>query len=241
MGIEAKAEASKSKDIQSLIFKISDALFLHRLTVWDILNRGTQEQPGCKIIDKTIDGREYQLIRREYLFDCFETLGFTLSLSDRQWLKTVFTPLISDLVNVDIVVKTFEILGIREDVPQVCKSMNFDTLTGSAIRVINKILKYMNENNILDIHMLVEPCELKAVTVVSKKGEWKVETVALSDFETFLKQKKIIDYSEHLDDRLVELFQLSNDHDDMLVVKKIEKVLNKVNYHIFWTVMKSSL
>lgn len=207
----------------------------------DILNRGTQEQPGCKITDKTIDGREYQLIRREHLFDCFETLGFTLSLSDRRWLKTVFTPLISDLVNVDIVVKTFEILGIREDVPQVYKGMNFDTLTGSAIRVINRILKYMNENNIQDIHILVEPCELKAVTVVSKKGEWKVETVALSDFETFLKQKKIIDYSEHLDDRLVELFQLSNDHDDMLVVKKIEKVLNKVNHHIFWTVMKSSL
>lgn len=229
MNVEAKAEENQTRDIQSLIFKISDSLFLHRLTVCDILNRGTQEQPGCKITDRTIDGREYQLIRREHLFDCLEALGFTLTLSDRQLLKTVFIPLISDLIDVDLVVRTFEILGIREDIPAVYHGMNFSTLTGPAIRVVNRILKYMSERNLQDSRSLLEPCGFKTVTVVSKKGERRIETVALSDFETFLKQNKIIDYGEHVDDRLVELFQLSNDHDDMLVVNRVEKVLSNVS------------
>lgn len=91
-----ETEEDINEQIQSIIFKISDALYAKQLTVCDILNKGTEDHPSSLVVDKTIDGKEYQLVRRNHLFDSFGTIGVSLRLSEKRHLKNLFMPIILD-------------------------------------------------------------------------------------------------------------------------------------------------
>lgn len=217
--LDYETEEDINEQIQSIIFRISDALFVKQLSVCDILNKGTEDHPGSLIIDRTIDGKEYQLVRRNHLFDCFGTVGVPLKLSEKRYLKSLFMPLILDLINVDNVIDTFEALGIHEMTPKGTQNIDYRILTGVGIRTVNKIIKFMSNHSLKSLKEFLKDCVMKSITVVSKNKERTIETVSLSDLQTLLRQRKIIDYGEDLDEKLVEILQLSPEHDEWLVIK----------------------
>lgn len=217
--LDYETEEDINEQIQSIIFRISDALFVKQLSVCDILNKGTEDHPGSLIIDRTIDGKEYQLVRRNHLFDCFGTVGVPLKLSEKRYLKSLFMPLILDLINVDNVIDTFEALGIHEMTPKGTQNIDYRILTGVGIRTVNKIIKFMSNHSLKSLKEFLKDCVMKSITVVSKNKERTIETVSLSDLEALLRQRKIIDYGEDIDEKLVEILQLSPEHDEWLVIK----------------------
>lgn len=217
--IDHETEEDINEQIQSIIFRISDVLYVKQLSVCDILNKGTEDHPGSLIIDRTIDGKEYQLIRRNHLFDCFGTVGAPLKLSEKRYLKALFMPLILDLINVENVIDTFETLGIHEMTPKGTQNIDYRILTGVGIRTINKIIKFMRDHSLKSLREFLKDCDVKSVTVVSKNKERTIETVSLNDLQTLLRQRRIIDYGEDLDEKLVEILQLSPEHDEWLTIK----------------------
>eukprot|EP00344_Euplotes_crassus_P003304 CAMPEP_0197016558 /NCGR_PEP_ID=MMETSP1380-20130617/78792_1 /TAXON_ID=5936 /ORGANISM="Euplotes crassus, Strain CT5" /LENGTH=90 /DNA_ID=CAMNT_0042443471 /DNA_START=60 /DNA_END=329 /DNA_ORIENTATION=+ len=84
-----KEEKDKKRTIQTekLIFKISEALFKHGLTITKWLNKGIKENPKTLIRDRVIDGHEYQLIKRDNFIDALEEIGIHTTLRDKDNLK----------------------------------------------------------------------------------------------------------------------------------------------------------
>jgi hypothetical protein len=86
---------------------------------------------------------EYQIIRRNHFFEAICNLGIELWLRDKDNLKELFIPMMSDFLSVKDIVHVFENLGIREDIPKSTKFMNFEVLDGDGIRIFNRIIKYL--------------------------------------------------------------------------------------------------
>lgn len=103
--------------------------------------------------------------------------------------------------------------------PKGPQTSNYRILTGVGIRTINKIIKFMRDHAVQNMRDFLGNCAMKSFTVVSKNKERKVETVSLGDLQNLLRQRKIIESGEELDEKLVELLQLSPEYDEWLVFK----------------------
>ena len=82
------------KQVKEVLFKISDFLFENKISFVELLNKTP------KIIDKVIDGKEYQLIKRQDMFDWIVNAGIKLSLLEQEKLKTIAKHLYLDFVDV---------------------------------------------------------------------------------------------------------------------------------------------
>jgi hypothetical protein len=71
---------------------------------------------NTKILDKTIDGNEYQLIQRQSLHDAFEEIGIDLTLEQKMTLKDLLPPILNDYIDVRNLIELFEDLGLHEDI-----------------------------------------------------------------------------------------------------------------------------
>ena len=90
---------------------------------------GLKDNPKTLIRDRVIDGIEFQLVKRENIFDAFEEIGVELTLRDRDNIKKVLTPVILDLVDLKSIQEIFAKLGINEDIP-ISKMLRFELLDG---------------------------------------------------------------------------------------------------------------
>ena len=82
------------KSIKAVLFKIADFLFDGKISFVELLNKSP------KIIDRVIDGKEYQIIKRKDMFDIFVNSGIKISLFEQEELKFVARHLFLDYVDV---------------------------------------------------------------------------------------------------------------------------------------------
>uniref|UniRef100_A0A7S3IZZ3 Uncharacterized protein n=1 Tax=Euplotes harpa TaxID=151035 RepID=A0A7S3IZZ3_9SPIT len=115
-----------------------------------------------------------------------------------------------------------EMLGIRKDVPLATKHMDYTKLEGEAIRIFNRIIKYMDKNHIDDVMEFVGKKNIQNVTIVSKTKEHWIETVHRDKMRDVLRSKAIIRYGEELNDNFVEFLQVSPDHDEIIMASKFK-------------------
>jgi len=128
-------------EIEKILFKMADNLFERNFTVTRVVRP--------YIMDKVVDGKEYQLIRRERLIKWLEKYKIIEDYGVK--LNKVFFPFIDDLIDVKNIQKILSEWGIKEDIPYSTKHLNYEMLEGPAIRTFNKIIKYLDDNNIMDV------------------------------------------------------------------------------------------
>ena len=60
------------------------------------------------ILDKTIDGTEYQLCKRTNVIESFENVGLILENSDKIKLKELVLPILNDYINLSRLIEIFK-------------------------------------------------------------------------------------------------------------------------------------
>lgn len=205
---------------QKLLFKIADLLFAKNQTLMDLLH--------MKIHDKVIDGKEYQLIKRNSLINCFSKIGVSFNHHDQMHFKDLIRPIMQDFVDVKVVSKIMEDLGIVEDIPPATKHLDYNKLQGPAIRIFNRIVRYMKTNEIIDVIEFLhkENCEL--IDVVSKTKQDKIETIQAVKLRDVLRSKDIIQYGEDLDENFIEFLELSPEYNDIIMIRKLKKAIKDI-------------
>ena len=104
-----------------------------------------------QIYDRVIDGKEYQLIKRKNLIKSFLDLGVKLSIPEQTVLKDILQPTFQDFTDINVLQQFLTDLGITEDIPKPTKHLDFSHLEPSDIRMLNKIIKYMEAHKIQDV------------------------------------------------------------------------------------------
>lgn len=211
---------SKMNAQQKLLFKIADHLFSRNQTLMGLLQ--------MKIHDKVIDGKEYQLIKRNSLINWFSKIGVSFNHHDQMNFKDLIRPIIQDFVDVKVVLKIMEDLGITEDIPPATKHLDYNKLEGPAIRIFNRIIRYMKTNEIIDVIEFLhkENCEL--IDVVSKTKQDKIETIQAAKLRDVLRSKDIIQYGEDLDDNFIEFLELSPEFNKIIMIRKLKKAIKDI-------------
>ena len=134
------------------------------------------------------------------------------------------------MVDLKTILNVFEILGIHEDIPQSTKILNFDLLDGRCIRILNRLIVFMDKKNIDDVKKLLPPEDIERLQIISKNREYEIEAISIKNFRDLLVKLKIINHGEELNDSLVEFLELSPDHDHLILLKKLQKGLKLVNF-----------
>lgn len=152
-----------------------------------------------------------------------------------KYLNDLLIPVYKDFVDITILEKSLTSLGIHEDFPQPTKQLDFANLEGSAIRKFNKIIKYMKENDMTEVSDLIQKNNIDMFTVVSKTKEHIIQTISAEKFKDILKSKNILEAGEELDENFVEFVQVSKEHDDIIMVSKLQKAVAKIRNHRYFS------
>ena len=214
----------KRKDV---IFRIADELYIRGITLLEAIN--------SKVYDKVIDGCEYQLIRKRDLVAWLKKIGLEFDDKDRKYLDDLLVPILNDSTDVKELITVIKGLGISEDIPSPMKNINFFQLDGRIIRIFNSIIKYMKEYDVSEVLNIIPKEEIDLFTVVSTNKERTVETIRASKFRDLLRSKEIINYGEELEEQFIELLQISEYHEDILLLQKLQKYINVIKNHKYFS------
>lgn len=205
---------------KEVLFKIADSLFSMNITLMDVLHN--------KIYDKVIDGKEYQLIKRTCLINQLNRIGVPLNLREQMMFKDLIWPIIQDYIDMSVVKGVLEKLGITENMPTNTKYLNYSKLQPSAIRIFNKIIRYMDTHDMNDIVEFLRKENLEVVDVVSKNKEDKIQIIQSIKLRDVLRSKDIIKYGEDLDDNFKEFLGVSHDHEDIIMIRKFKRAMKDI-------------
>ena len=151
------------------IFQITDELFKRQTSLMEVIN--------SKVYDKVIDGCEYQLIRKRDLTSCLKRIGLEFNEKDKSILNDILVPMLNDSTDVKELIIVMNKLGIYEDIPKPNKTIDYLKLEGRTIRIFNRIIKYLKENDIYEVLNIIPKDEIDLFTVVSKDKEIVIETI----------------------------------------------------------------
>lgn len=207
---------------QEFFIRLANFLFKKKLTLYQVIHH--------KIFDKMINGVEVELIHVEHFWRMLHKQGFKTITSERTAVNNlVKNKVLHEIFEVKTLRNVLEKLGIVEDVPLNTKEHNYEDLSGYGIRVINKIIREMQENKIFDLEHILgkENIETKRLTIHGKS--MPVDIVKADNFLKALREREIIKRWEDLDENL-QLFlraQSSNgeDTDELLMVSKLKKCI----------------
>ena len=219
-------QSEKNTRRKQVIFRIADELFARSQTLMDILHH--------KVYDKVVDGKEYQIVLKADLLQSFRRIGIDFDDKDKKYLNDMLIPLHNNYIDVKAMVDIMGDLGIYEDVPRPTAQLDYSQLEGPTIRIWNRIVRYMKQNDINDMNELIQPNEVDMLNIVSKDKEHVVRVVQKSKFEDILLSKDIIRHRGQLEDRFIELVQLSPDHSDVLTLKKLQRLISKIQKHKYF-------
>lgn len=244
--LDSEKKRKQSAEITEVLFLVSDTLFIKKLTIWDLLNlsKCPNQSELCfktknktlvldghtKILDKTIDGNEYQLVQRQSLHDAFEEIGIDLTLEQKMILKELLPPILNDYIDVRNLIELFEDLGLHEDI----KTEGLKNLRGPGIRQLNKIVNYCKSKRI-EFEDFIPEEYLETIIVVSKKKDHEIKVVHSSKLAKFLAGYKIIPHGEEIDERLEDWLEISDDYEHFLMVKKLIRALEAVSLHDYFS------
>ena len=215
--VEEVEENNKQKE---LVFKIADTLFLNKSSLMDIIHKN--------IYDKVIDGKEYQLIRRTNFVDRMINIGINLNLEEQIALSEILPLTLNDYWDINGIKILLENLGIWEDIPKSSKHLDYLKLEPNSIRLFNKIIKYMKENNISDPDEFIGQENIESVQIFSKTKEDKIDVLKSSTLKTILKDKKILNHGDDLDENFIEFLEVSSNYEDTLMMRKFRKALLQI-------------
>jgi len=205
---------------KDILFKIADNLFSKNMSLMDVLHKS--------VIDKVIDGKEYQLITRTSLINNLMNVGVSLSLNDQVHFKDLIRPIMQDFVDVKLVLKILEDLGIFEDVPPSNKHLDYNKLEGPAIRIFNEIIRYMKTNEIIDTLEFINKDNCDLIEVVGKDKSDTIQVIQALKLRDVLRSKDIINYGDDLNENFTEFLEVSPEYSDIIMIRKLKKAIRDI-------------
>lgn len=145
------------------------------------------------IFNSCISGKEYQLVYIDDFFKILREWGFAYSQRE----KDDFTQVMSVNVhlhaelNVRIIEKVLEKLGIDSGMPVSNKFLNFENLDLKSFRIVNRIHNFLTINEITDIMELIKPY-IKVIEIISNGTPFDVEYINAQDLNNMLREKKLV-------------------------------------------------
>lgn len=149
-----------SETAKSLFIRLADFIYENQTSLFKLIHQ--------IIFSKMIDGIEYQLVKKEYLYQTLEHAGFELNQTDREAFEHLISPILRDNINIDSIRHYLNLLGVDESLPEQNAYLNFSTLKGPAIRIFNRIIKFINEHKLNSIEELIGQDNIEEYNVESK-------------------------------------------------------------------------
>lgn len=200
---------------RSFFVRLAEFMFNNDLTLYQIIH--------SKIYDKMFNGREYELINSKSFFRMLEERGFSIDEKEKKAVSSLLkNSYLIDVIEVDKISKILEELMIKEDIPAPSKNFNYKHLTAPDIRLMNKVVQYLDEHNMEEIDDFIGKERIKLIEVVGNKKKEDIQVVNAHDFLQTLVEKNLIDDDE-LNEGLQMFFAISVDNMDKLMVRKIKK------------------
>ena len=203
-----------------VLFTIADTLFNKKISVTEAIHN--------KIIDKVINGKEYQVITKSDLILCIKKLGIQLEIEDISVLKSMFPTLIGSFINVEMLIEIMKELKINEDIPPPSKYLDFSKLTGNSIRIFNKIINYMQNNKINEIESFVGKEKIDIIDFVSQKKQDSIQTITSEVFWDILLSKDIIRFKDELDENIIDFLSVGEQYPDILMIRKLKRTIKNI-------------
>lgn len=212
---ETKVSSEDMNLNRSFFVRLAEFMFNNDLTLYQIIH--------TKIYDKMFNGREYELINSKSFFKLLAERGFTIDDREKKAVSTLLkNSYLIDVIEVEKISKILEELMIKEDIPAPSKNFNYKHLTAPDIRLMNKVVQYMEEHNIEEIEDFVGKERIKLIEVVGNKKKEDIQVINAHDFLQSLIEKNLIDDDE-LNEGLQMFFAISVDNMDKLMLRKIKK------------------
>mmetsp|Transcript_29706 Transcript_29706/g.34033 ORF Transcript_29706/g.34033 Transcript_29706/m.34033 type:complete len:284 (-) Transcript_29706:65-916(-) len=202
----------QEKHKEQFLLKLADFLFSTRMTIQLIMNP--------KIFDRVIDGAEYRYIKHKHFIRLIKRAGLSLSYNDEMCIKSLIHSSLVGSLDITKLEQVLSKLGIEDEKPVSTKHLNFSKLTGSSIRIFNKINHDMNENEIDDVCVFLGKHNLDLVEVVARDKAETVEAITPIKLRDVLRQKGIINYGQDLDDDFIDFVSVGDD--EIIIMRKFK-------------------
>ena len=120
-------------------------------------------------------------------------------------------------------------LGIEEKLPKSNSQMDYTVLRGPAIRIFNRILKYMEDHGVSPVEKLLQNEDItETYEVISKDKVHNIEVVNTIQFRDFLRKIGIINFGEELDEEFCDFIVINEEFDHLIMMKKLKKALKDI-------------
>jgi hypothetical protein len=160
---------------KNFFVKLADFMFNNDLTLYQMIH--------SKIYDKMFNGKEYELICGKTFFKLISERGFEVNDSEKKAIWNLCrNSYLIDVIEVQKISKILNELDIKEDVPIPSKNFNYSNLTAPDIRVMNNIIKYMEEKDIDDIEDLIGEDKISVIEVVGNSKREDIKIIDADDF-----------------------------------------------------------
>ncbi|CAI2383697.1 unnamed protein product [Moneuplotes crassus] len=210
----AKAAPNVLNLNKNFFVRLADFMFNNDLTLYQIIHK--------KIYDKMFNGREHELISAKTFFSILEERGFPTSEGEKGAIGNLLkNSNLIDVIEVEKVVKILEELDIKEDKPIASKNFDYRHLAAPDIRQVNRIIEYMEENNISEIEDFLGRERISKIEVIGKNKREDIEIIDIEQFTDCLEEKNLIE-NDDLSDGIQMFFAISLDNIDKLMIRKIK-------------------
>ena len=199
----------------NFFMRLAEFMFNNDLTLYQIIHP--------KIYDKMFNGSEYELINSKSFFKILELRGLRISSDEKRAVSNLLkSNYLLDVFEVDKVIKILEELDIREDIPNPSKNFDYKHLAAPDIRIMNRVIKYMDDHIIDDVEDFIGNGKISVVEVIGNNKTEDIHIINAQDFTDVLIEKNWLEDEEVLDG-LQMFFAVSIDNIDKLMVRKIKK------------------
>lgn len=210
----AKAAPNVLNLNKQFFVRLADFMFNNDMTLYQIIHK--------KIYDKMFNGREHELISAKTFFSILEERGFPASAGEREAIGNLLkNSNLIDVIEVEKIVKILEELDIKEDKPVASKNFDYRHLSAPDIRQVNRIIAYMEENDISEVEDFLGRERINRIEVIGNNKREDIEIIDIDQFTDCLEDKNLIENDE-LSDGIQMFFAISLDNIDKLMVRKIK-------------------
>ncbi|CAI2365025.1 unnamed protein product [Moneuplotes crassus] len=223
----AELEKDTKQKIGDKFFKeLSDYIKKNDTSILDIVKP--------KIFDKVLNAKEYQLIKYKHLYKIFKQIGLEITGSIKQAIKHIATPFMENTVEVYTLVSVLANYGCYELFPKSNKHINYRRMDGATIRIFNRIIAIMDREKHETIEDFLGESNITYIEVVSPSRTEKIGVVNHLKFRGILRDKAVIPYGEDLDEELQVLLCLNSNREDLLMLRKMKKILKDIKETLFF-------
>lgn len=155
-------------------------------------------------------------------------------------LNSVLPFTINDLCDIQGLNMILEDLGIKEDAPSTSKLLDYSKLEPNSIRIFNRIIYYLKEQNIDNLDDFIGKENIDIIKIISKTKEHSIETVTAANLRQVLRDKNITNHGEDLDENFIEFLEVDPSHSDTIMVKKFKKAIEQIKKSKYYSYFGTS-